>query len=117
MTTLPILAPSANSDAGATLAGGVALFSLFFMIAGAILAITWIIFPFIVIAKCNEIAYIGRQILYELQCVRTQMPPAAPQIPPAAPRTPIAPVDPPAIRKPLPPLPNTGPGIYDRGDT
>jgi hypothetical protein len=39
MITLPILAAASDADAGAALAGGVALFSVFFMIVGLVLAI------------------------------------------------------------------------------
>lgn len=116
MITLPILAAASDADAGAALAGGVALFSLFFMIVGLVLAITWIIFPFIVISKCNKIAHVARQILYELQYARVHStPPPTPQVPPGVTRTPIAPTSPAAsVQNPLPPLPKTGPGLHEQ---
>jgi hypothetical protein len=43
------------------------------MIVGFVRAITWIIFPFIVISKCNQIARVSRESLRELQGIRLHL--------------------------------------------
>lgn len=74
MTSPFIFAQSSNdAAAGAAAAlGGLAIFSLVCFLIGAILAITWIIFPFVVLSRLNSMQRISQQILQELRATREQ---------------------------------------------
>ena len=63
MSALPIVAASGDAAAGA--AAFVAGLSLLLIICGFVLAIVWLIFPFVVISKCSEIASLAKDIRNE----------------------------------------------------
>jgi uncharacterized membrane protein YciS (DUF1049 family) len=114
MNNVLFVAQSTNDAAAgaAALAGGFAIFSLVCFIIGVILAITWIIFPFLVISRLNHIEYASRQILQELKATRTQLAETAKS---PAPPLPIPKPANPSVqpREPLsPPSPKFGPSAF-----
>jgi biopolymer transport protein ExbB/TolQ len=48
------LAPTCFADASDAAAAGVAMASIAAVVLGIVVAIAWLIFPFIVIGKCND---------------------------------------------------------------
>ena len=94
-----------------------ALLSLLFTILGLVLAITWIVFPFIVISKCNQLARIAGAIHQELKSIRAETKPAA--SPPSTLPLPRSPLRTESLQpqtetahRTLPPLPKTGPSLH-----
>lgn len=80
-----ILAESAAPAA----VGIVGLVLLGIFLASLIVAVVWVIFPFIVIGKFNELMKIERDLLAEIQLLRQSPQIKPPPIPPIPPEPPL----------------------------